>query len=624
MQRTTVLRTLMEYKDIAGVDSIMQHFSSGAFYSRGLNINTDLRDNNTTLHFAARFGHVKLVETLLKHRQIKCELQNDLGETALHLAASAKKVNPEILNRLIEKSPSTINCQNKNGQTPLHYAILTENSMHAITLLDNEADIFLQDYKGNNALHAAVLMGNSQLIRLISNKNPKILTQENHDGLSPLALACALGDLTAMKAVINSYQTIDKASLMKAASLAVQYGHLELLKELCFFPRIKDKPIVENKADMSELCALAAKHGHYSILKFIDSLDETIIDEVVAAHQLHEDSKATRIEQIAAPMNISIKKDHEALPSHKEFFPLLSVEAAAIILADKQEKTQHDVPTVVLNGFSEFSSFLETLKGATDTTKSFSVQFAIAEPHWRCGAINITNGNVEVCYIDPTGEKGFGNYLTKDLKKISEVFPDANLYVSSEKRQRDYSSCSVFTLDDMLHLLNAANYLPAKYSKEGIFAYFRDHIFKSGPVEENGPIVNYVTLPLRFIRTMQSLTSPANSKDSFFYEAGIFPRLQQSPYKEESELPVNKKGLTAEQSVKEHVEAVNEREVNRRIQYKLDRMRNAVIQYMHKHTDEEIDEAIFSMTLKGFLEKLPATIEKMNAANIEDKPSQQM
>lgn len=92
------------------------------------------RDNigNTALHTAAQRGHVHVVEGLLKADKLLVVVTNDRGDTALHVAVYGPFHPPgeqgtqralSVVKCLIAAKPDLVNYKNKDGRTPLHFAV---------------------------------------------------------------------------------------------------------------------------------------------------------------------------------------------------------------------------------------------------------------------------------------------------------------------------------------------------------------------------------------------------------------------------------------------------------------------------------------------------------------------
>jgi ankyrin repeat protein len=89
-----------------------------------LNLNATNKEDNTPLHLAAKEGHVKIVDVMLKFpEKLTINANNIRGNTPLHLAAINGHV--DVVNKLLElKFEVDLNDRNKQGQTPLHFATI--------------------------------------------------------------------------------------------------------------------------------------------------------------------------------------------------------------------------------------------------------------------------------------------------------------------------------------------------------------------------------------------------------------------------------------------------------------------------------------------------------------------
>ena len=84
------------------------------------------------LHTAIKYQHASWSNSgqhrdtinLLVQRGANVTLQDDLGNTPLHIAASIGDIQTAEL--LLDKNPAIINMQNKQGNTPLHEAAINE------------------------------------------------------------------------------------------------------------------------------------------------------------------------------------------------------------------------------------------------------------------------------------------------------------------------------------------------------------------------------------------------------------------------------------------------------------------------------------------------------------------
>ena len=111
-----------------------------------------------SLHCAVLFGDVDAV--LQESQHININQGNAKGETPLHLAAGMlSKVATNKLEILLSKG-GDVNCQNKWGQTPIHYASVADcfEKLQKLTAVPN-VDVNIVDLNGYNALHCLICPG---------------------------------------------------------------------------------------------------------------------------------------------------------------------------------------------------------------------------------------------------------------------------------------------------------------------------------------------------------------------------------------------------------------------------------------------------------------------------------
>lgn len=208
---------LCDFPSVDAVELLVQH---------GLDINANDERGNTFLHYLVnkkevdyeaymgklidksadfnrqnRLGRTPFLEALeqknlsilaifLAHRElINIHMADTLANTALHYCKYLDET--LIYDSVLQSNPSALNVQNRDGQTPLHEAVLSDNLIFAQYLLQHGADPTVVNKEGNTPLHLAARDDNSRLCKLLL-KCPQIdLTAGNKMGKTPLHLACA-------------------------------------------------------------------------------------------------------------------------------------------------------------------------------------------------------------------------------------------------------------------------------------------------------------------------------------------------------------------------------------------------------------------------------------------------
>jgi ankyrin repeat protein len=122
-----------------------------------LDLNATNKEENTPLHLAAKEGHVKIVDFMLKFvGELTINANNIRGNTPLHLAAINGHV--DVVKKLLERELEVdLNNRNRQGQTPLHFATIKCYPNVVVVLCKTEQRLRanLEDGKGKTCLQYA-------------------------------------------------------------------------------------------------------------------------------------------------------------------------------------------------------------------------------------------------------------------------------------------------------------------------------------------------------------------------------------------------------------------------------------------------------------------------------------
>jgi ankyrin len=232
-------------------------------------------EGSNALHMACRRGHFGIVKFLLEQKGSKLNSPDKRGNTALHLAVigcglengiykDEKKKNDfeinlfkkkriclmdkrttvkadtkeahsnchqrylDIAKELIEKR-AEVNMKNKNGASPLHLAVMEGHLDLTKVLLDAGARV--KDKEKNNAIHLATSTGQSEILKLVINKNKSKLNDQNADKNTPLHLALNLGNIDIIRILIDNGANINIKDNEgnTAVQLAIKNGLEEII-----------------------------------------------------------------------------------------------------------------------------------------------------------------------------------------------------------------------------------------------------------------------------------------------------------------------------------------------------------------------------------------------------------
>jgi len=234
-----VNKTMFEKGDLKSVEKLVKE---------GWNVNYYFYDGLTPLHIAAANNHPELVKFLIENNadvnavdkktgqtpfmyavnnfafdvlemlitpNLNEKIKDNLNKTYLHYAARFT-VSP-IVEYFIKKGLN-VNARDNFDNTPLIDAVMMLSNEEELEyeddnlmltsiriLLDNGADVNIQNYDGSTALHYAVDLGWMPLVKLLVERGANLNIQDE-DGLAPLHCA-----------VIQGYKEIAEYLLSKGA-----------------------------------------------------------------------------------------------------------------------------------------------------------------------------------------------------------------------------------------------------------------------------------------------------------------------------------------------------------------------------------------------------------------------
>ncbi|GMY20683.1 ankyrin repeat-containing protein At2g01680 [Fagus crenata] len=158
-------------------------------------------DKDTALHCATRNGHYQSVKLLLEADLELSNLINNADESPLYLATS--KGLTDISELILNASPSSSSHAGPNGITALHEAVYYESQNFIKILLEKRPNIIReQDNLGWTPLHYAALLGLAELVRLLNHDSFVAYILDN-DGESALHIASHVGHINVIEEIIK-------------------------------------------------------------------------------------------------------------------------------------------------------------------------------------------------------------------------------------------------------------------------------------------------------------------------------------------------------------------------------------------------------------------------------------
>ncbi|XP_077534651.1 uncharacterized protein LOC144146584 [Haemaphysalis longicornis] len=228
--------------------------------------NQGTKDKKALLHAACFSGNKGLIDLMLAgNLGLDCEDEN--GNKPLHYAAHGNK--PEIIRFLLSEG-ANINATNKHKHTALHFAV-KEGFLDCVRDLTKYHVILnanIKDDMGNTALHVAIAGMNAEMVNELANLPKVDFSVPNNYGLNTLHMAALKGNVGAAKMILSRRE--DLVNLQQGdqeyASLhfAAVSGHHTFVETL-----LKTKSCAVDRLTKYRETALllAAREGHWDIVQ---------------------------------------------------------------------------------------------------------------------------------------------------------------------------------------------------------------------------------------------------------------------------------------------------------------------------------------------------------------------
>ncbi|NXW39812.1 NFKB2 factor, partial [Nyctiprogne leucopyga] len=168
--------------------------------------------------------------------------QDENGDTPLHLAIIHEQT--AVIKQLIEvvvsiPSQQIINISNNLQQTPLHLAVITKQPQVVQLLLQARADPTLLDRYGNSLLHLALQAGDEEMLRTLlahlGSATPYLLHLPNFHGLLPVHLAVKAKSLACLDLLVRKgadVNAVERQGGRTPLHLAVEMENLNMATHL--------------------------------------------------------------------------------------------------------------------------------------------------------------------------------------------------------------------------------------------------------------------------------------------------------------------------------------------------------------------------------------------------------
>ena len=144
--------------------------------ARGFDPNSRDEKGHTLLYLSQREGALKVAQVLVDHPQLRIDLPNSAGETALMMAALRDQ--DTWVTRLLEKGASISGMAgpDRPGWTPLHYAAASPGAKALAVLLARGAAVDARSPNGTTPLMMAAQYGSEDAVNALLKQgaNPRL------------------------------------------------------------------------------------------------------------------------------------------------------------------------------------------------------------------------------------------------------------------------------------------------------------------------------------------------------------------------------------------------------------------------------------------------------------------
>jgi ankyrin repeat protein len=295
--------------------------------NRNLQINKKTADYKTPLHLATIYNDFEFVKRLVNEFKINIDLKDKENKKAIDYAKGDifkffndiyfnrdKEIFVAIQNRDISKVQNLLNkdvslsIKDKNGNTPILYAVKMGALSIVKLLYKNGADIYASNNENQNGLHLAVINSHSQTLKYLIWRNVSLYQKDDY---KKIPMDYALNNKI-KNILIASYKANEK--LKNKFIVAISENRNSALYML----RTLNKKHFSQKESEIPLIHLIAYYGNYRLLSYmkkdVNKLDSNARTPIFYAVINNKLNSVKRLLKYKADINI---KDKDGLsPLH--------------------------------------------------------------------------------------------------------------------------------------------------------------------------------------------------------------------------------------------------------------------------------------------------------------------
>ncbi|XP_066936826.1 serine/threonine-protein phosphatase 6 regulatory ankyrin repeat subunit C-like [Clytia hemisphaerica] len=185
----------------------------------------------TPLYFAAQYGHLGIVNLLLKkgaNADLCCTKKNRIP---LHVACFSGFVN---VIKFLAKKTSDVNLPDSQGLTPFHLACQSGTQSCVEAIISGGCNVYAQDSLGRTGLDLLLHEDNLKIVRVLLSRYPDLIEKQSQEGRNSFHYASQVGALVCLRHMIQYFRDRALATDNEGrlpVHYAALYGHAPVVKE---------------------------------------------------------------------------------------------------------------------------------------------------------------------------------------------------------------------------------------------------------------------------------------------------------------------------------------------------------------------------------------------------------
>ena len=231
----------------------------------------------TSLMVVSSLGLETMVRYSLEKKSPKPNMQNEDGETALHLACEQGHL--DVVKLLIKKDTGALNIPDNRGYTPLHSGVASGNADFVKVFINaNGVELNLKDGYGYTPLHLAAAFERLEAVKVLIKTNRVVLNPKDNSGRTPLLIAARNWHTEVVRLLVEKQGVelnLQDQNGRTPLHIAARNGRTEVVRLL-----VEKQGVELNLQDQHGRTPLfiAARNGHTEVVRILVENENHVFD----------------------------------------------------------------------------------------------------------------------------------------------------------------------------------------------------------------------------------------------------------------------------------------------------------------------------------------------------------